>query len=501
MCSGKQHEIRINPGANLDEDIFIREKLVISGVGMQNNVISIKGIYIVNVPVLFSDINFKGFINIGPNSSIVATNCVFSARNSQEQNFLIEITKGGKGEFNNCIFIGANKASVVCQNGSSAKFTDCKFSDAAISSVIVTDTSVATFKNCCMTSAKKYSILVSEKSNTSFDSCTFSSIFGKGILIIKESIAKVENCKFENIDGGSITAADKSIVKVEKCQMKMIKQMGISLMSKSNCFVTESSFHVCKKGVSCNRSYIDISKSSFNKCALLFVGSYLAQHIDDTKFEKLEIMITDESQPFFTNCLLVNNVFVRVTDMSKPLFFNSDIKDLTVTNCSQVVLANTKVIDTVKNPCEGKIIIAEGEEFTIEEPNGVFKFSQNEYTVPTEPLKMPDNYSYECTFCHDEHPNHVFAPCGHICQCEICSNSKLYKKCPICGIAGRTTKIFIEDKCSICLENTPDTVFLPCGHACCCYQCAKKIIVETKRCPICNMPCAIAKKLFPSVKK
>lgn len=500
MCSGKQREIRINPGANLDNDIFIREKLIISGVGMQNKVISIRSITVVKTHVLFNNINFRGLINIGENSSIEATNCMFSALNDNEQNYLIDIAKGGTGEFKNCIFNGGNKASIVCQFGSKVKFIDCKFYDAPISSVIVTNESTATFKNCHMTAAKKYSVFVSEKSNASFESCTFSSITGKGILIIKESIAKIESTKFENIEGGSITAAEKSIVKLEKCQMNMIKQIGISLLSDSNCFITESTFNTCTKSVCCNRSYIDISKSSFNKCALMFIGPYLAQHINDTKFRKSEITISDESQPFFTNSLLVNSVYVRVTDMSKPLFFNSNIKNLTVTNCSQVVLANSKVIDTINSPCGGKVITAEGEEFTIEEPNGVFKFSNNEYTAPTEPLKMPDNYSYECTLCQDAHPNHVFIPCGHLCQCQKCSENKVYKKCPICGVPGRATKAFFEDKCSVCLENTPDAVFLPCGHVCCCYQCAKKIIVGTKRCPICNMPCTIAKKLFPTAK-
>ncbi|EAL48873.2 zinc finger domain containing protein [Entamoeba histolytica HM-1:IMSS-B] len=36
--------------------------------------------------------------------------------------------------------------------------------------------------------------------------------------------------------------------------------------------------------------------------------------------------------------------------------------------------------------------------------------------------------------------------------------------------------------CKVCLDNEKNTVFIPCGHICCCYECSKKL----SKCPICR---------------
>ena len=38
--------------------------------------------------------------------------------------------------------------------------------------------------------------------------------------------------------------------------------------------------------------------------------------------------------------------------------------------------------------------------------------------------------------------------------------------------------------CKICLENEVGIVFLPCGHLCCCVQCAPAV----QQCPVCRTP-------------
>lgn len=44
------------------------------------------------------------------------------------------------------------------------------------------------------------------------------------------------------------------------------------------------------------------------------------------------------------------------------------------------------------------------------------------------------------------------------------------------------------EKCLACLEKNINALFLhgKTGHLCCCYQCAKRIWFETRRCPICR---------------
>lgn len=39
-----------------------------------------------------------------------------------------------------------------------------------------------------------------------------------------------------------------------------------------------------------------------------------------------------------------------------------------------------------------------------------------------------------------------------------------------------------EDECIICLDSHKDSVFIPCGHYCCCFECAE----QCKDCPLCR---------------
>ncbi|EKX39605.1 hypothetical protein GUITHDRAFT_114334 [Guillardia theta CCMP2712] len=40
--------------------------------------------------------------------------------------------------------------------------------------------------------------------------------------------------------------------------------------------------------------------------------------------------------------------------------------------------------------------------------------------------------------------------------------------------------------CIICWEQKSETVFLECGHACCCFDCARQVIVRHQPCPMCR---------------
>lgn len=42
-----------------------------------------------------------------------------------------------------------------------------------------------------------------------------------------------------------------------------------------------------------------------------------------------------------------------------------------------------------------------------------------------------------------------------------------------------------EPLCQICFGNKKHVVFNPCGHYCTCQECANKIFISTKNCPMC----------------
>lgn len=45
-----------------------------------------------------------------------------------------------------------------------------------------------------------------------------------------------------------------------------------------------------------------------------------------------------------------------------------------------------------------------------------------------------------------------------------------------------------EPTCSVCLTNVPNTLLVPCGHACFCGKCAGEFLGRDNKCPICRGP-------------
>ncbi len=49
----------------------------------------------------------------------------------------------------------------------------------------------------------------------------------------------------------------------------------------------------------------------------------------------------------------------------------------------------------------------------------------------------------------------------------------------------------------MCLENPKESVFVPCGHRCMCYECAVKSYEKFKKCPLCQVTSTdILKKVY-----
>merc|ERR1719473_1600889 len=55
-------------------------------------------------------------------------------------------------------------------------------------------------------------------------------------------------------------------------------------------------------------------------------------------------------------------------------------------------------------------------------------------------------------------------------------------------VAVVVSDIFIEETCTICLENPTNIIFPQCKHAAVCHICLKKLKKEKAPCPICRSP-------------
>ena len=68
------------------------------------------------------------------------------------------------------------------------------------------------------------------------------------------------------------------------------------------------------------------------------------------------------------------------------------------------------------------------------------------------------------------------------------------------GAAVCQTNDQVERECKICFEQQLDCVLLPCGHACCCYECGIRVKFSSLggqgRCPICRVGIKSVTQIF-----
>ena len=97
-----------------------------------------------------------------------------------------------------------------------------------------------------------------------------------------------------------------------------------------------------------------------------------------------------------------------------------------------------------------------------------------------------------CKLCEKANPIYFCTKCKkeNFCECSINNDSK--HGCSLCQIEVKNSKVFdssssVEGFCIFDLTRKIDTVFVPCGHACYCNICYRKLQAQGKdKCPYCN---------------
>jgi len=77
------------------------------------------------------------------------------------------------------------------------------------------------------------------------------------------------------------------------------------------------------------------------------------------------------------------------------------------------------------------------------EPPTIPKYNTDCVSIPISAFNEEKEPIMLCSVCYDGAITLLLEPCNHICICELCYNSLIEKKCPICksGISG-TKKVF-----------------------------------------------------------
>lgn len=121
------------------------------------------------------------------------------------------------------------------------------------------------------------------------------------------------------------------------------------------------------------------------------------------------------------------------------------------------------------------------------------------------PERVTHNHN-KCVHCGND-AEAVAAPCGHEIYCTKCAKEIIAKRnadrtlkpiCPLCQtVIAAFAKEYPETTCAICLDNPCDTIILPCGHRCICYECATILWTEKRQCPICCGKIISYRHVFP----
>uniref|UniRef100_UPI0035901ADB E3 ubiquitin-protein ligase MIB1-like n=1 Tax=Myxine glutinosa TaxID=7769 RepID=UPI0035901ADB len=100
-------------------------------------------------------------------------------------------------------------------------------------------------------------------------------------------------------------------------------------------------------------------------------------------------------------------------------------------------------------------------------------------TLPVSGLPVAaDGQLQECLVCSSGRPDTIFVPCGHAVACKDCATR--IRHCLLCRKPVQERNQLYE--CVICAEGLATVVFEPCGHACVCIKCA----LRARRCLECR---------------
>jgi len=83
-----------------------------------------------------------------------------------------------------------------------------------------------------------------------------------------------------------------------------------------------------------------------------------------------------------------------------------------------------------------------------------------------------------------------------------CCSRKFSKYSPVLPLYGRLSSVLTFENfyqpCIVCWDRDSETVLLECGHACCCFDCARKVILGRQPCPMCRSPIVQCVLIDPS---
>ncbi|GMH89484.1 hypothetical protein TL16_g11470 [Triparma laevis f. inornata] len=91
----------------------------------------------------------------------------------------------------------------------------------------------------------------------------------------------------------------------------------------------------------------------------------------------------------------------------------------------------------------------------------------------------------EIDYCSEKHQGAHWKYHKKIC---VAPQKKISAPVPSAPPVPLKGSVEYEDKCVICLINTPDAQMRPCGHSAICRDCTRELMTRFQPCPICRKP-------------
>ena len=477
-------------------------------------------------------------IEIFANSKAIFNHCHFT----KAQRVSVIVRNFSSVRFENCTF-DDNKISCFIMDDSFAEFYQCKFRNDRNISVFATKNSKCQMFDCEFNSIQGKALFAKDSSkiylkDTKFINCekgaatiaeNSSIFFDDGVIIenpnntsiraINNSHVKAKNVKISGTNGNAINIENSDgyfynceIINTEHPTIAVIGRnanpvfYNCSMLSNKNTFCV-----ICKS--CCTPMFINCT---FDKCETncFSISDSARVHIENCRFYNIKKCIINA---FGGSYVTYSNIY---PGNQKLIIHHSN-----TATCEQKSIQKVQDENNNKNNendddddndlcCHEHVHIRSWRSPTYEIPPDITKmkdpeeFVNNEMILPlkiqnmSKIIKNAENKScdFVCSACHkhmtkDDKPN-VICPCGHL----ICDDCKDISKCPLCDSPVKEIhKIYIEDVCSICLEKKPNTISLPCGHFCMCYECASKSYEMNYNCPMCNEHLSSFKYVFDDV--
>lgn len=475
----------------------------------------------------------------------------------------IEVFANSTAIFKYCYFYDAQRVNVIARNFSTVIFDHCLFENNKISSFIMDD-SYAKFDSCKFKNDQNISIFVTKNSRAEIVNCEFNGLQGKAIFG-KESQIYIKNTKFINCTKGAATVAEKSSLyldgqiyienpsntAIRAINGSHVKAIGVTVVNADgnglNIDNSDGYFIDCFFKGTVHPTIAVMGRKSnpiFHKCTIIEdknTFSVICKNCSRPLFDNCHFSgctancfsISDFSRPHIQNCSFENMKKLVINCFSDSFVTYENIELKGDMNISEKVhkTPNSKCCQMKKEDVE-KLIVEnltndENDAFTVrywrspqyDEPPKITVMPDIEkleiYNDSIKPLKLANLNDIvsrcdgrilclSCSNCKKEldlnsETMYIMTPCGHI-FCENCVDAA--ERCPICDTLKKSSqRIFYEKTCAICLEKDSNTISLPCGHLCQCYECASKMSDSFYNCPMCNEPLSSYKYAFNDVKE